>query len=128
MLGGILHTLVGILPAPTMKARFTLLWQRIQAYYREVGARSRLGSIVPGMVKRPKEPAKLRCKAGECRGLVQFGWQQANLAQGSAGSAIGSALCSSEGGSRPEPCQSDLMVQLCVLVWVAAGQSHASLS
>ena len=113
MLGGILHTLVGILPAPTMKARYTLLWRRIQAYYREQGAGSRLGSLVPGMVKRPKEPAKLRCKAGECRGLVQFGWQQATLAQGSEG---------------PEPCQSEPLVQLCVLVRVAAGQSHASLS
>ena len=72
-----LVSLLPLLPGDNQKQRVDSLWLLMRAYYKEEHSGSRLTNLVYTMIKRPKETARLHSKAGECRSLIKFGWQQA---------------------------------------------------
>ena len=55
------------------------LWKFIGRYYKRALPSSKLDNLTPEMVKQPKKGPKLRCKGGECRGLVAFGLELADM-------------------------------------------------
>ena len=76
-IGNLFAEVLHLLPQATMAERVAELWNRIRAYYAHARPSSTLDNLTLQMIRQPKKPPKLRCKAAECRNLVDFA---ANLA------------------------------------------------
>ena len=72
-LGSLLYTVIKKMPGRSEDAKVREMFSEMQDYYRERAGDSRLDSLTKLMLKQPKKAPKLRGRAGEVRGLVDFG-------------------------------------------------------
>ena len=84
-LGGLFTVLLDKFPGASKEVRCRALWQRLQQFYKDASAESRLDNLKPSMIKQPKKHPKLRAKAAEARGLVPFGHMMAQELLGDEG-------------------------------------------
>ena len=71
-LGCLMHTILKEIPG-SEKDRLATLFKHVQDFYKRNGTDSRLDHLTAGMIKKNSTSSpKLRCKAGEARGLI--GW------------------------------------------------------
>ena len=72
-LRSLLYTVIKKMPGRSEDAKVREMFSEMQDYYRERTADSQLDSLTKLMLKQPKKWPKLRGRAGEVRGLVDFG-------------------------------------------------------
>ena len=69
------HVLVEVqrrVPGPSIQARMSILWRRLQAWHQRNGVENRQGNLVWYMVKQSGKSAKLRRKAAHLRALTPW--------------------------------------------------------
>ena len=77
VLGNLFHEVThfpfALFPATSKEFRLDMLWQKLQAWYKEVKPAARLDNLTFEMFATKNGKPKLRAKGGECRYLLPFG-------------------------------------------------------
>jgi hypothetical protein len=76
-LGSLLYTVMKKMPGRSDDEKVRGMFQEMQVYYKGREGDSQLDNLTKLMLKQPKKTPKLRGRAGEVRGLVDFGVEAA---------------------------------------------------
>ena len=78
-LGNVLTLLLKHMPGNSRMEQVRQLYLKMVEYYNRTGTQSRLDTLTLEMLAKPRQPPKLRARAGEARALVSFAREQTAL-------------------------------------------------